>query len=226
MEDSKTLLFYLFGLVGLITIAILFTGRIEPPPVEPLLPTPASPTSTPVPAEVTQEECSTHTEQVIFYVPDLTSMENNRLLISGTVYASDFLTPLPGALIKVWPATDGNPENSQYPPYLFRGQILTDAVGHYEFTTLKPGHYGIVYLYYRVRYQDDCLIGLKLFFVDDPAQAIASFPQMKQVPHAPVPTSSPMLRKANLAQVELASPLLRGPIDLVLPVSPPGFNSE
>jgi len=125
MEDSKTLLFYLFGLAGLITISILFTGRIEPPPFEPLPAISASPTATPTPAELAQAGCSTTTERAIFYVPDLTTLEDNRLRIFGAVYASDFVTPLPGALIEVWPATYDSPENTQYPPYLFRGQILS-----------------------------------------------------------------------------------------------------
>jgi len=224
IEDSKTLLFYLVGLAGLIAISILFTGRIEPPPVEPLPITTAFPTEMATSVrltEVAQEGCSAISEQIIFYVPDLTTLEDNRLLISGTVYASDFVTPLSGALIEVWPNTYDSPENPQYPPYLFRGQMHADAAGHYEFTTVKPGHHSQVYLYYQVRYQDDCQVGLKLFFVDDPAQGAAAFPRMKQVPQAPAPTSSLMLMKVGLAQVKPAGPLLRGPVDLVLPVPPP-----
>jgi hypothetical protein len=220
VEDSKSLSFYLFGLAGLILVSVVFTGRIEPPPVEPLPPIPTSPTATPTLAEIAQKDCSTHSVRVIFYVPDLTPLEDNRLLISGTVYASDFVTPLPGALIEVWPGVDNSPDRPEYPSYLFRDQILTDNAGHYEFSTLKPGRYGIAYFYYQVSYQDDCPVALKLFFVDDPAQTAAAFPEMKRGPHAPVPTSSLMLMKVDLTQVEPVGPLLRGPVDIVLPVPP------
>jgi hypothetical protein len=221
-EESKIISFYILALAGLIISSILFTGRIEAPPVEPLLPIPADPTAMPSPAQVAQEGCSPHSVRVIFYVPDLTTLEDNRLVISGTVYASDFVTPLPGALIEVWPGADDSPDRPEYPSYLFRNQILTDNAGQYEFSTLKPGRYGIAYFYYQVSYQDDCPVALKLFFVDDPAQGAAAFPQMKQGPYDSVPTSSLMLTKANLVQVEPVGPLLRGPVDIVLPVPPPG----
>jgi len=200
MEDTRTLLFYLLSLAGLIIIAILFTGRIEPPETEPTV----KPTARP--AEVAQEGCPT-LSQIIFYVPDLTTMEDNRLLISGTVYASDFVTPLAGALIKVWPAIPEKQYDPRLPPYLFRGQIRTDAAGHYQFTTLKPDHYDIIYFYYQVRYQNYCPLAMKLFVVVESAQG-------------DVLQDSLTFTELGLMPAEPAGPLLRGSVDLVLPIPP------
>ncbi|MCI0529445.1 MAG: hypothetical protein L0Y56_18555 [Nitrospira sp.] len=193
MEDSKTLLFYLFGLAGLIIVAVLFTGRIESPEIGPL-PVSLVPTVTPVGGTVSRTEadqkaCSATAQRITMgYIPYLVNMEDNRLTISGTVYASDSVTPLPGVQIKVWRTTPKPQADPRFPPYYALRR--TNGAGHYEFIIYKPGEVG--QLYYQVRYQDECLLGLQLIFVDVSLQG------------------------------EPGGALLRGPVDIVLPAPPPG----
>ena len=106
MEDSKTLLFYLLSFAGLIVVSIMFTGRIEQPEIEAQQPAIVLPTTTKVKSttnalETDQELCAS-INQMAFYTPDLTHLEGNRLVISGTLYASDFVTPLSNTPIEVW----------------------------------------------------------------------------------------------------------------------------
>jgi protocatechuate 3,4-dioxygenase beta subunit len=97
--------------------------------------------------------------------PDL---KGERLIISGTVYASDRVTPLPAVQIEVWQAdADGRYGR-------LRAQMQTDAEGRYQFTTVKPGHYKVdcrpmpAHIHYRARYLDNEPLFLTLFVEDDP----------------------------------------------------------
>ncbi|HYE86234.1 MAG TPA: hypothetical protein VEA16_07755 [Vicinamibacterales bacterium] len=66
------------------------------------------------------------------------------LLMSGTVYAADGVTPLQGVTVYVY-QTDVhglyNPEGKFGIPHRLRGWVNTDRNGCYEFRTIKPGHY-------------------------------------------------------------------------------------
>jgi hypothetical protein len=230
-EESKTTLFYILALAGLIISSILFTGRIEPLAGE--LAAPASlPDSTPLhPPAVGEDEgngnqaeaalslpatdrkaCPLTIQKTAFYMTDTSELVDNRLVISGTVYASDFITPMPKVLIEIWQAPA---EISPGPPealhYTFYGWSRTDAAGHYKTTVLRPGQGAILPLYYRVRYQNRCPLGQQLVLVDDEAglanSALAS-----------------ALAKLGLEPGELAGPLLEGPVDIVLPVPLPNFD--
>jgi catechol 1,2-dioxygenase len=72
------------------------------------------------------------------------------LVLSGTVYAPDCRTPLPGALLDVWQADSkglydiGKPANlTERERFHLRGRLLTDAQGRYEIETIVPGSYPI-----------------------------------------------------------------------------------
>jgi hypothetical protein len=213
-EESKTTLLYILALAGLIISSVLFSGRIESPveePSAPVIPTITKINSTLSLPEVDQKACPVTIQKTALYRID-TSGLIDRLVISGTVYASDFMTPVSDVLIEIWQAPA---EISPGPPealhYTFYGWSRTDAAGHYKTTVLRPGQGAILPLYYRVRYQNRCPLGQQLVLVDDEAglanSALAS-----------------ALAKLGLEPGELAGPLLEGPVDIVLPVPLPNFD--
>jgi protocatechuate 3,4-dioxygenase beta subunit len=135
------------------------------------------------------------------------------LMISGTVYASDCLTPLPDTLIEVWYA---NPE-SQYSytePVNFRGQIWTDATGRYEFAALRPGRKLGIYdtghellqphLHFHVRYQDNEPLDTRVNITDE-AFTIT-------------PASLPASTKRSREPADPTEPVLRVTFNIVLPI--------
>jgi hypothetical protein len=135
---------------------------------------------------------------------------------------------LPGVFIDVSQAFPESQTGSHSLSHIFRERLMTDAAGRYQFTMPKSRRFDIIYFYYRVRYQTYCPIAVQLFLIYKPVQAKASsmsFPPMKRVPHTPLPTSLSMLVESGLIQ-EAGSVLLRGPVDVVLPVSPPGLNAR
>jgi hypothetical protein len=135
--------------------------------------------------------------------------EDHRLVISGVVYASDFATPLPGALIEVLLVAQESQYDPAYPPYhVFHDWFQADAAGRYKATLPKPDDEGIIHLYYRTNYQDDCPLKLQLLVIDE-----ATLSESRSI--------FPELRRFGLGQKAPAGPLLRGPIDVVLPVPSP-----
>jgi hypothetical protein len=106
MEDIKSFLIYLVALVGLIGASLLFANQGEPPEITPF---PTKISQAAMPSAVDQPDtCAGTAHRLIFNdVPGMSSAITNsndgRLFISGTIYASDGVTPLPGALIEVWP---------------------------------------------------------------------------------------------------------------------------
>ncbi len=67
-----------------------------------------------------------------------------RLIVSGTVYADDGRTALPGVTVYVY-QTDlqglYNREGRFGAPHRIKGWANTDEHGRYEFVTIRPGHY-------------------------------------------------------------------------------------
>lgn len=59
------------------------------------------------------------------------------LFITGTVYANDCMTPVANALVDVWHANDGGAYEDDH----YRGKVMTDWSGNYNFRTILPGKY-------------------------------------------------------------------------------------
>src|SRR5262245_15958547 len=120
MEDPKTLTLYILSVAGLILVSILLTGRIEQPEVEPPQSTSVNSTCIPVKPSAnlsnTDQAVCTSPHQVGLYRPDMSHLEGDRLVISGTVYASDSVTPLPNVPIEVWFTTGESHYDPHYPP--------------------------------------------------------------------------------------------------------------
>jgi hypothetical protein len=155
MEDTKTLLFYLLGLAGLIIVSILFTGRPEEPGVEPLLAT-SSPTKSAI--------------------------------------------------------TPGQPENQPKacalpPQKLVYKRLQTDRAGQYDVTIPRPDRHELNQVRYWVSDANDCPLLIELTFIPEPTPGNAA-------------SAFPKLMKSGLAPTETAGSILRGPIDIVLPVPP------
>lgn len=71
--------------------------------------------------------------------------KGERMVISGTVYAPDGKTPAPNTLIYLY-HTDiyghyGNRDKGEPRHGRYRGWMLTDAKGRYEFTSIRPASY-------------------------------------------------------------------------------------
>lgn len=94
------------------------------------------------------------------------------LIISGTVYGCDCVTPLAGAEVDIWQADS----NGAYDGvgFVLRGKLLTDANGKYEFTSVLPGFYlnGATYrprhVHYKVSHQQGVALTTQLYFEGDP----------------------------------------------------------
>ena len=74
----------------------------------------------------------------------------DRLILTGTVFAPDCRTALPGALIEVWQANHAGiydtlaPGNfTEVTSFHMRGMLQTDEQGRYEIETIMPGRYPI-----------------------------------------------------------------------------------
>ena len=107
-------------------------------------------------------------------------IESNLLIITGTVYANDCITPIPNAVVDIWHANRGeynksNDEyvNSQYESDFYRAKIYTDINGNYSFQTILPGKYlnGSYYrpshIHYKSSYLDQNEITTQLYFEGD-----------------------------------------------------------
>jgi len=168
VEGFKTVLFYILGLAGLIIASVIFTGRVE---VE------VNELPTAIPTKIHQPDCILTAMSISYsYIPNapfttnlaLPDLKEERLIVSGTVYASNHHIPLSGALVEVWQA-DAEGRYGR-----LRGQMRTDADGRYKFSTIKPGHYKVdcltmpAHIHYRVSYLDNEPIFQTLFFQGDP----------------------------------------------------------
>lgn len=183
MQGFKTLLFYLLGLVGLIVASVTFTGQVEviinDPPA-------ATPTATAILAGKHRTDCVPSAMAMSYiYIPGAPftttlappRLKGERLIVFGTVFAPDGLTPLSGALVEVWQAdADGQYEN-------LRAQMQTDAFGRYRFTTIKPGHYQVdcqilpAHIHYRASHSNYRPLFALLFF--ERAPYLANIPSVK-----------------------------------------------
>ena len=218
MEGLKTVLFYTLGLAALIVASIVLT---RPPQVEisqlpPATLDPGLPIATPQTPQ--QTGCQlTPTSLAIGYLPGApltttlvpANLPGERLMVSGTVYAADEVTPVPNALVEVWQA-DAEGRYDYPTPLTLRARMYIDSEGRYQFITIKPGHYQVgcqfqpAHIHYRVTYLDNQPFFALMFFENDPYLAEAQFVE---------PTSiRPLTRQPGTDGV-----VLQGTFDIVLP---------
>ncbi len=94
------------------------------------------------------------------------------LVVGGTVYGCDCVTPLAGAVVDVWQADDSGAYDGV--GYVLRGRVQTDANGRYEIRTILPGFYlnGATYrprhIHYKVSHADGTALTTQLYFEGDP----------------------------------------------------------
>lgn len=222
MKDFRPIFFYALSLVGLVLLTMLFTGLEDLIEDEPL-PPPVSLTATTWPATApaikgNTQTCSTLAQELALgYSPNkaTTNLDDDHLTIFGTVYASDYMTPLPDALVEVW-WVDLDNETSPHSPFssgrtetgetgspsathpeittsFLWNQAKTDATGHYEIKVLKHHQAAPATIHYRVIYRGTCLLSMEL----------------------------ELARHSAPDQVEVAKPILQGSIDIALPIPPP-----
>lgn len=121
-----------------------------------------------------------------FYTPDAPYRDDitdgksgTPLIVEGTVYGCDCVTPLAGAVVDVWQADDAGAYDNV--GYVLRGRVKTDASGHYSFTTIVPGLYlnGDSYrprhIHYKVSHPQGVALTTQLYFEGDPHIATDAF---------------------------------------------------
>lgn len=97
-------------------------------------------------------------------VPDQNNGE--KLIITGMLLQEDCDTPVPGATIDIWQAN----EAGNYDATWYRGQIITDKRGNYEFETVLPKGYGEgtgrrpPHIHFKIRIKDQLIITSEMFF--------------------------------------------------------------
>lgn len=219
MKNLKTVLFYILGLAGLVAASILFTGQVEveisdlPPTATSIRPPP--PTATRRPPCLTTPRGMT--DGYLPNAPLTTTLAppnfpGQRLVISGTVYAADCVTPLPNMLVEVWHA-DANGVYHRTTPHILRAQFKTGEKGRYQFNTIKPGYYKTgdlirpALIHYRLSYQGRRVLSTQLFFAGDPflTDYWTVFPD----------TITSLTRQEGAD-----GPVLKGTFNLAVPVNP------
>lgn len=200
MANFKVSFAYIFGLASLI-ISLGIASQGKPVETERLpSPTPSAmpaPKPLPFPGAARLASCQDSSQpRFYFYIPTLKNDVENSLVISGTVYASD-MSPLPNASVEVSSA-DFDQVNSAYPPP-FHSLIRTDKRGHYEVAIMDSTWPDWSYVHYRVTYRNSCPLLLHLHLGAEPL---------------PKPTGH------IVTTVQIIGPVLQGPVDIVMPVSP------
>jgi len=107
---------------------------------------------------------------------DLTydGLKGTLITLSGTVFKSDCMTPLKGALIEIWHCdSDGRYDNDSS-KFNQRASFLSDDNGEYTFKTIFPGKYlnGKLYrpahIHYRVTAENSKELISQIYFKGDP----------------------------------------------------------
>lgn len=217
MEGLKTVLFYLLGLAGLVIASMLFTGQVEVEIND--LPTP---TAVATATAVAQADCANPARSADgnSYLPDapftteLAAPDDpgERLLVSGTIYQADGVTPASGVLLEIW-QTDAKGRYSRGSSHAFRAQFRTDEAGRYQFTTIKPGHFQVdchflpAHIHYKISYLERRPLFASLYFEGDP---YLSGPLLV----------TPRLIKSLERQEGPDGPVLQTTFDVILPAVP------
>jgi protocatechuate 3,4-dioxygenase beta subunit len=86
-----------------------------------------------------------------------------RLVITGSVYAADCITPLPNTVLEVCQANAAGEYTD------LEGTLMTDADGHYQIDTIMPGMYGApAHIHMRIYHPSAQAIETELVFAGDP----------------------------------------------------------
>ena len=136
----------------------------------------------PSPEEYTSD-CLT-TEDILgpFYRPGAPLRTNMRmsedtgapLVVAGTVYGDDCITPLPGASIEVWQADGAGSYDNDSDSYRYRSRLNAGEYGKYTFKTNVPGKYlngsrlRPSHLHFRVTADSHRDLISQIYFKDDP----------------------------------------------------------
>jgi protocatechuate 3,4-dioxygenase beta subunit len=123
-----------------------------------------------------------------------------RLVVSGTVYRADCVTPLAGASIVVWQTNAegeyGPGQGTGNSPCCYLAAALrTDRRGRYRLETVKPGHYKgeadppPAHIHFEVRHPEADGVLTELLFEGDPR--LGPYPPGVVVRPATVPGSDP-----------------------------------
>jgi protocatechuate 3,4-dioxygenase beta subunit len=186
VENTKTLLIYLAGILVLALVTVVFSVPEETidagNPIATLtarVPSPTSPPPKPAagcrltPAVGRQGYRSgAPLTNELTAPPSFQDLEK-RLIISGQLLASDCRTPLPNILVEIW-HTDPEGRYDRSDNFYLRGQFRTDAKGRYKFATLAPGHYRRgsewqpVHINFRINHPAISPLYTRLYFSDDP----------------------------------------------------------
>lgn len=102
------------------------------------------------------------------------AFKEEKISIKGVVYQGDCKTPLEGALVEFWQADPNGEYDNETEDFLFRGRLIADENGQYEFKTFSPGRYlnGSTYrpkhIHFRVRGADHKELISQIYFKGDP----------------------------------------------------------
>lgn len=223
MQSLQTVLFFVLGLAGLVGMT-LWADRVAEPldPLSPGMKTATALAVLPTPTFAAPDSCRTTAGSFDFgylpHAPLTTTLVppfagGTPLVISGTLYASDCATPLPGVLIDVW-QVDETGRYDQSIPYTYRARFRTGASGQYKLRTVKPAPYVVnravqpAHIHFRVDYPGlRRPFGAELHFAGDPL-----IPARYRTYFEPV---------VSLKQTRTPTgPVLRTRFDIVLSVPP------
>ena len=107
---------------------------------------------------------------------DLTyeGLAGTKIQVTGRVFKSDCITPLPNALVEIWHCNAEGVYDNESSAFRQRGSLLTDANGEYAFRTIIPGKYlnGELYrpshIHYRVSEKNSKELISQIYFKGDP----------------------------------------------------------
>ncbi len=108
---------------------------------------------------------------------EIIAPENNtgiELTVKGKVLASDCTTPLSGAVVDIWQAN----ESGNYEDEWYRGRVIAQADGTYQFTTVIPKGYGEgtafrpPHIHFKIWRNNELLITSQMFLPESREQGI------------------------------------------------------
>ncbi|MEM7347904.1 MAG: hypothetical protein AAF485_27040 [Chloroflexota bacterium] len=224
MDNVKTVLLYVVGIIVLLLSTWLFEVEGDPQAAVDLTPTvvpTVRPTSTKMRIAAGPLGCVTTPiggrhgyYPDAPYTKDLAPPEatGQPLWVSGTIYAADCVTPLPNVRIEVWHAG----EEGHHPLDRFRGQFFTDHLGRYQFSTIKPSPFMGAQKFipasinFQLHYTNTPTLATQLFFEGDPFLEMHNFSTAERRVTRPLTT---ILGRDG--------PILRVTFDITLATNPP-----